>query len=83
MQASFAPDARKAAISASKSVAPSAALPGKPSLVTASIPPASNKFFAHIARAVNAAGGPRLARKMFGRAPVSRSRRSDRSRSRS
>src|SRR5215217_8657196 len=49
----------------------------------ASIPPASKKFLAKVARAVKAAMGPRLARNTFGRAPVFAKYESDRSRRRS
>src|SRR6267154_6005486 len=38
---------------------------------TASIPPVSKKLFANVARAVKSAGVPRLARKTFGRTPLS------------
>src|SRR6266849_401852 len=38
---------------------------------TASIPPVSKKLFAKVARAVKSAGVPRLARKTFGRTPLS------------
>ncbi len=51
-----------------------------PSPTTASMPPASKKFLAKVARAVNSAGVPRLARKIFGRAPVLASISSDASR---
>ena len=53
----------------------------KPSLPTASMPPASKKFLAKVARAVKSASVPRLARKIFGRAPVCASMRSEASRS--
>jgi hypothetical protein len=55
----------------------------KPSFVKASMPPASKKFLANVARAVNSASVPRLARKIFGRAPVWSRIRSDMSRRRS
>ena len=55
----------------------------KPSLVTASIPPASKKFLANVARAEKSASVPRLARNTFGRDPLAASARSDASRSRS
>ena len=61
-QASFAPDALNAAIISSRFL--------KPSLVMASMPPASKKFLVKVARAVNSASVPRLARKILGRAPV-------------
>jgi len=54
-----------------------------PSFVTASMPPASKKFLAKVARAVKSESLPRLARKIFGRAPVRARKRSDASRRRS
>src|SRR5258708_5896749 len=61
-QASCAPDALNAVIMSARLL--------KPSLVTASTPPASKKFLAKDARGVNSASVPRLARKILGRAPV-------------
>src|SRR5215208_2046786 len=49
----------------------------------ASIPPASKKFLANVARAVKAEIGPRLARKTLGRSPVLARYASARSRRRS
>src|SRR5260370_37889890 len=48
---------------------------------TASMPPAAKKLLANVARAVKSAGVPRLARKIFGRAPVRARNLSDASRS--
>ena len=53
----------------------------KPSLPAASMPPAAKKFLAKVARAVKSVGPPRLARKIFGRAPVRAYIRSEASRS--
>src|SRR5581483_5674623 len=49
----------------------------------ASMPPASKKLLAKVARAVKSAGAPRLARKTLGRAPFVLRSASDRSRKRS
>ena len=43
---------------------------GAASELIASMPPASKKFRANMLRAMKSAGAPRLARKIFGRAPV-------------
>src|SRR5580693_2523770 len=48
---------------------------------TASMPPAAKKLLANVARAVKSVGVPRLARKIFGRAPVRARNLSDASRS--
>src|SRR5499427_5558387 len=71
--ASLAPEALNASIIASRLA--------KPSLPAASMPPAVKKFLAKLARAVKSAGVPRLARKIFGRAPVRASIPSEASRS--
>src|SRR6266568_4676979 len=71
-QASLAPQALNDLIISSRLV--------EPSLPTASIPPASNRFLANVARAVKSAGLPRQARKIFARAPVASRKRSEASR---
>ena len=47
----------------------SAAGSAKPWVSIASMPPVSKKLLAKVARAVKSAAVPRLARKIFGRAP--------------
>ncbi len=68
-----APEALNAAASAAGSA--------KPCVSIASMPPVSKKLLAKVARAVKSAAVPRLARKIFGRAPDALSFSSDLSRS--